>query len=281
MATAQRIVEHDPEVVSVVAPQLSTDRRAYEMTATLRDAPESPVAVSSIYRMRRELRAGLNDPHRAVAIGGTTATSADATDDISHNLWKVIVGVLLLSYVCLLIVLRSAIVPIKAIIMNLLTIGAATGVLVMVFQWGWLDGLLGIEPIGQVGFDIPPLVFAVVYGLSMDYELFLVTRIQERYRRTGDNRSAVAEGVLSSARAISCAALFMVLIFATFVATNATEVQEIGIGAGVAIAIDATLGRLVLLPATMTLLGDWNWWMPHPLTPLLRRRRRTREELSV
>jgi uncharacterized membrane protein YdfJ with MMPL/SSD domain len=266
MRSAQGIAEHDPEVARVTAPQLSADGLAYELMATLRHAPESAAAVSAVYRLRRELRARVRDPHRALTVGGTTATSVDATDDISHNLWKVIAGVLLLSYVCLLVVLRSVILPIKTIVTNLLVIGAATGVLVMVFQWGWLDGVLGLERIGQVGYVIPPLIFAVVYGLSMDYELFLVTRIQERYRQTGDNRRAVQEGTISSARAISCAAFLMVLIFAAFVVTSASEIQEIGVGAGVAIAIDATLGRLVLLPASMTLLGKWNWWMPRALS---------------
>jgi RND superfamily putative drug exporter len=161
--------------------------------------------------------------------------------------------------------------PLKAVVMNLLSVGAAYGVVVAVFQWGWVDGLFGFQSLGHVDTITPPLVLAVVFGLSMDYEVFLLTRIRERYVATGDTRAAVAGGLASSARTISSAALIMVAVFATFIATGVASIQQIGLGTAVAIALDATLVRLVLVPAAMALMGRWNWWLPRPLRRILPR----------
>jgi RND superfamily putative drug exporter len=158
--------------------------------------------------------------------------------------------------------LRSLILPLKAVLMNLLSIGAAFGVLVAIFQWGWLDGFLGFEGQGALDTINVPLIFAVVFGLSMDYEVFLMSRIRERYMRHGDNERAVAEGLSSSARTISSAALIMTSVFAVFVLTGVPSIKELGLGCAVAIALDATLVRLILVPAAMKLMGSWNWWMP-------------------
>src|SRR5436190_7272885 len=140
-----------------------------------------------------------------------------------------------------------------------------------VFQWGWADGLLGFHAPGYVDWMTPPLVLAVVFGLSMDYEVFLLSRIRERYEATGDTTQAVTEGLASSARTISSAALIMVSVFVVFIGTGVTSIKEIGLGNAVAIGIDATLVRLVLMPAAMRLLGRWNWWLPRPLERLLPR----------
>jgi uncharacterized membrane protein YdfJ with MMPL/SSD domain len=155
------------------------------------------------------------------------------------------------------------------VLMNLLSIGAAFGILVAVFQWGWFDGLLGFESQGALDTINVPLIFAVVFGLSMDYEVFLMSRIRERYMRHGDNERAVAEGLATSARTISSAALIMTCVFAVFVLTGVPSIKELGLGSAVAIALDATLVRLILVPAAMKLLGDWNWWMPTWLDRLL------------
>ena len=165
--------------------------------------------------------------------------------------------------------LRSLLLPLKAMLMNLLSVGAAYGVLVIVFQWGWLDGFLGFESLGEINTMTPPLMLAIVFGLSMDYEVFLLSRIRERYEAHGDNRRAVAEGLASSARTISSAALIMVAVFAVFALTGVPSIKEIGLGLAVAIALDATLVRLVLVPATMELMGDWNWWLPSWLDRVL------------
>jgi RND superfamily putative drug exporter len=233
--------------------------------------PESERGQAMVKRIRRRIGAlAASLPKWDVAVGGTAATIVDASDQISENLWKVILAVLIFSFVILLVLLRSLVLPLKAILMNLLTVGAASGVLVAVFQWGWLEWM-GVESLGHLEIYVPPLIFAVVYGISMDYEVFLMTRIRERYDHSGDNWSAVIDGVAASARTISSAALIMVVVFSTFVATGMPIIQEIGFGTALAIALDATLVRLILLPAAMGLLGDLNWWLPKPINRLLGR----------
>jgi uncharacterized membrane protein YdfJ with MMPL/SSD domain len=155
--------------------------------------------------------------------------------------------------------------------MNLLSVGAAYGVLVAVFQWGWIDGFLGFESLGFIQAMTPPFLLAIVFGLSMDYEVFLLSRIRERYDATGDNKLAVAQGLQASAATISSAALIMVAVFAVFAGTGVPSIKEIGLGLSVAIALDATLVRLVLVPATMEIMGRWNWWLPAPLRRVLPR----------
>ncbi|MDQ3758437.1 MAG: MMPL family transporter [Actinomycetota bacterium] len=195
-------------------------------------------------------------------VGGESARIVDVRDLISGSMWKIVLFILGLSFVMLTLMLRSLLLPLKAVVMNLLSIGAAYGVLVVVFQWGWLDGFLGFESTGALDTINVPLIFAVVFGLSMDYEVFLLSRIRERYEAHGDNRRAVAEGLASSAPTISSAALIMTAVFAVFVFTGVPSIKEIGLGNAVAIALDATLVRLVLVPATMQLMGRWNWWLP-------------------
>jgi RND superfamily putative drug exporter len=155
--------------------------------------------------------------------------------------------------------------------MNLLSVAAAYGVLVAIFQYGWLDGLLGYHSLGYIQAMTPPLLLAITFGLSMDYEVFLLSRIRERYEATGDSKTAVAQGLAASARTISSAALIMVAVFAVFAGTGVASVKEIGLGLAVAIALDATIVRLILVPATMELMGKWNWWLPKPLGRVLPR----------
>jgi RND superfamily putative drug exporter len=161
-----------------------------------------------------------------------------------------------------MVMLRSLLLPLKAVLMNLLSIGAALGVLVAIFQWGWFDSFFGFESLGALDTINVPLIFAIVFGLSMDYEVFLMSRMRERYLRHGDNERAVAEGLATSARTISSAALIMTSVFAVFVLTGVPSIKELGMGCAVAIALDATLVRLILVPAAMKLLGEWNWYLP-------------------
>jgi uncharacterized membrane protein YdfJ with MMPL/SSD domain len=183
--------------------------------------------------------------------------------------------VLVFSYLVLFLLLRSVLLPLKAVLMNLLSVAAAYGVLVMVFQYGWFDGLLGYDSLGYVNAMTPPFLLAIVFGLSMDYEVFLLSRIRERYGEraarasdrspsdaTGDTKRAVAEGLRASAATISSAALIMVAVFSVFAFTGTPSIKEIGVGMSVAIALDATLVRLILVPATMEIMGRWNWWLP-------------------
>jgi RND superfamily putative drug exporter len=197
-----------------------------------------------------------------VDVGGETARSSDARAQISGSMWKIVLFVLALSYLVLMVMLRSLLLPLKAVLMNLLSIGAAFGVLVAIFQWGWFDSLFGFESQGALDTINVPLIFAIVFGLSMDYEVFLMSRIRERYMLHGDNERAVAEGLSSSAKTISSAALIMACVFAVFVLTGVPSIKELGMGCAIAIALDATLVRLILVPAAMKLLGGWNWWMP-------------------
>jgi uncharacterized membrane protein YdfJ with MMPL/SSD domain len=231
--------------------------------ATPRAASESEAAVALVERLRDSVVPGAALSEVAsVSVGGETARSHDVRDQISGSMWKIILFVLALSFLVLMVMLRSLILPLKAVLMNLLSIGAAFGVLVVIFQWGWLDGFLGFESQGALDTINVPLIFAVVFGLSMDYEVFLMSRIRERYMRHGDNERAVAEGLSSSARTISSAALIMTCVFAVFVLTGVPSIKELGLGCAVAIALDATLVRLILVPAAMKLMGSWNWWMP-------------------
>ena len=197
-----------------------------------------------------------------VDVGGETARSDDARAQINGSMWKIVLFVLALSFLVLMVMLRSLLLPLKAVLMNLLSIGAAFGVLVAIFQWGWLDGLLGFESLGALDTINVPLIFAIVFGLSMDYEVFLMSRMRERYLEHGDNERAVAEGLATSARTISSAAAIMTAVFGVFVLTGVPSIKELGVGCAVAIALDATLVRLILVPAAMKLLGAWNWWMP-------------------
>jgi RND superfamily putative drug exporter len=213
-------------------------------------------------------------PLRGVAdvqVGGATAFNSDFVDLVSGSMWKILLFVLVFSYLVLFLLLRSVLLPLKAVVMNLLSVAAAYGVLVTVFQYGWFDGLVGYDSLGYVNAMTPPFLLAIVFGLSMDYEVFLLSRIRERYDATGDTQRSVAEGLRASAGTISSAALIMVAVFAVFAGTGTPSIKEIGVGMSVAIALDATLVRLILVPATMEIMGRWNWWLPGPLARVLPR----------
>ena len=260
----------DPEVAQVAPVQPSRDGRAALVVLQLRHDPESPQADAFVAGLRADDASDLSRV-ADVAVGGTTGFGEDFQDLVSGSMWKILVFVLAFSYLVLLVLLRSVLLPLKAVLMNLLSVAAAYGVLVAVFQWGWLDGLLGYESLGYINSLTPPFLLAIVFGLSMDYEVFLLSRIRERYEATGDNTTAVAQGLRSSAATISSAALIMVAVFGVFAGTGTPSIKEIGLGLSVAIALDATLVRLVLVPATMELMGRWNWWLPKPLARILPR----------
>jgi RND superfamily putative drug exporter len=199
-------------------------------------------------------------PPNAV-IGGVTQFADDEDGAVFGGLWKMILFILALSFCVLLALLRSLLLPLKAVVMNVLSVAAAYGVLVAIFQWGWLDWT-GYDSPGYIDTIVPVLLLAITFGLSMDYEVFLLTRIRERYLASGDARRSVAEGLALSARTITAAALVMVAVFGAFALAGATSIKELGTGLAVAIAVDATIVRLVLVPGTMELLGEWNWWLP-------------------
>ena len=243
----------DGEVAKVAAPVVGDDGRSALLVAQLRHDGEAPEAKAAIARLRETLPA--TSSRADIAVGGTTAGQEDFRDTVAGSMWKIVLFVLGLSFVLLMVLLRSVILPLKAVLMNLLSVGAAYGVLTLVF--------------GEVEAVTPPLILAIVFGLSMDYEVFLLSRIRERYNATGDTQQAVAEGLATSARTISSAALIMVAVFMVFVMTGLPSIQQIGLGNAVAILVDATIVRLALVPAAMKLLGKWNWWMPARLGRIL------------
>lgn len=202
-------------------------------------------------------------------IGGLSAAVEDFSDYTMRMLPVVMTLVLLLSFILLMAVFRSILVPLKAVIMNLLSVGAAYGLMVAVFQWGWGISLVGVGKEGPIEAWAPMMLFAVVFGLSMDYEVFLLSRIKEEYDRTGDNALAVADGVAATARVITAAAAIMVCVFGAFVLGPDRALKLFGFGMAAAVLIDATLVRMVLVPATMELLGDRNWWIPNWLDRIL------------
>ncbi|HEX3173875.1 MAG TPA: MMPL family transporter [Solirubrobacterales bacterium] len=268
VAEFERTLAQTAGVSSVAPPSFVGDSVLIQVTS--RAGSESDAAVALVDRLRDSVVPSTQLASVAtVDVGGETARSHDVRTLISGSMWKIVLFVLALSFLVLMAMLRSLLLPLKAVLMNLLSIGAAFGVLVAVFQWGWLDSLLGFESQGALDTINVPLIFAVVFGLSMDYEVFLMSRIRERYMRHGDNERAVAEGLATSARTISSAALIMTCVFAVFVLTGVPSIKELGLGCAVAIAFDATLVRLILVPAAMKLLGGWNWWMPSWLDRLL------------
>jgi RND superfamily putative drug exporter len=259
-----------PGVNAVAAPVYAGDRVLIEATSTA--ASDSDAATAVVDRLRDSFVPSTGLAAAAsVDLGGETARTDDVRNQISGSFWKIVGFVLALSFIVLMVMLRSVVLPLKAVLMNLLSIGAAFGVLVAVFQWGWLDSVLGFESLGALDTINVPLIFAIVFGLSMDYEVFLMSRIRERYLVHGDNERAVAEGLASSARTISSAALIMSSVFAVFVLTGVPSIKELGLGCAVAIALDASLVRLILVPAAMKLMGRWNWWMPSWLDRVLPR----------
>jgi uncharacterized membrane protein YdfJ with MMPL/SSD domain len=268
VASFARELSAEPGVGAVSPPVYAGGSVLIE--ATTKALSDSEAATAIVDRLRDGfVPASALAAAATVDVGGETARTDDARTQISGSLWKIIGFVLALSFLVLMAMLRSLLLPLKAVLMNLLSIGAAYGVLVAVFQWGWLDSVLGFESLGALDTINVPLIFAIVFGLSMDYEVFLMSRIRERYLRHGDNERAVAEGLASSARTISSAALIMSSVFAVFVLTGVPSIKELGLGCAVAIALDATLVRLILVPAAMKLMGSWNWWMPSWLDRLL------------
>jgi RND superfamily putative drug exporter len=208
-------------------------------------------------------------------VGGETAAGVDASGYLASRLPWVVAVVIGLGFILLMVAFRSVLVPLKAAVMNVLSIGAAYGVIVAVYQWGWLSAVFGVSRPGPIDPWIPLMIFAIVFGLSMDYEVFLVSRIQERWLTGRDNSRAVAEGLAATARVITAAAAIMVCVFASFVINDPLRILNVfGLGLAVAVFVDATLVRMVLVPSIMQLLGNANWWLPHFL-------RRSLPEISV
>ncbi len=219
----------------------------------------------------RRLRALNPPPGVQLLVGGGTAGGLDYVDALYDHFPRAVAFIAVTSFLLLLLLFGSVVLPLKAIVMNALSITASFGALVVIFQNGFLSGPLGFQPLGYVEASLPILMFCVLFGVSMDYEVFLLSRIMEAYRETGDNRASVAEGLQRSAGVITSAAAIIVLVAGSFAAADVILIKALGLGTAVAILLDATLVRALLVPATMRLLGRWNWWAPGPLRNILPR----------
>ncbi|MCH9735961.1 MAG: MMPL family transporter, partial [Actinomycetia bacterium] len=256
-----------PNTVSVTPPMFGDDYRSALLSAVLSVDPEDLSARDTVDWMRSQLPA-VADGDARIDVGGPTALMKDFDNRVATTQPLVFVFVALIAFVMLLISIRSVVLAFKGVLMTVLSVAAAYGSLVIVFQWGWLSEL-GFKQISSLDSTIPPLVLALTFGLSMDYEIFLLTRIRERFLQTGNTRDAVAYGVSTSARTITSAALIMIAVFIGFAFAGMPLVAQLGVACAVAIAVDATVVRLVLVPALMAMFDKWNWWLPRWLDRIL------------
>ena len=258
--------------VQVAPPQLSPDGSAALVVAIPPSAPQSERTEDLVNSLRTTvLPQAVRGTGATVFVGGQTAGFVDLGERIQDRLPLFIGAVVGLSFILLMMVFRSVLVPLKAAIMNLLSIAAAYGVIVAIFQWGWGKGIVGLDETVPIVSFVPMMMFAILFGLSMDYEVFLLSRIREEYYESKDNLRSVVDGLAATARVITSAALIMISVFLSFLGDPDPTVKMFGVGLAVAVFVDATLVRLVLVPATMELLGSANWWLPKWLGRILPR----------
>jgi RND superfamily putative drug exporter len=257
-------------VATVVPPVLNDRGDAAVISVVPATGPQDEATEDLVHTLRDDvIPAAVAGTGVEASVGGTTAAFIDDSEQTASRLPLFIGGVVLLSFVLLMSVFRSLAVAVKAAIMNILSIAAAYGVMTLAGSGGWFGELVGIDDLTPVPAWLPMTMFAVLFGLSMDYEVFLLSRVREEYVRTGDNRRAVADGLANTARVITAAAAIMVTVFGAFVMEDAVFLKLAGIGLATAVFVDATVVRMVLVPATMELLGDRNWWLPRWLDRLL------------
>ena len=262
-ALTQTIGETDG-VVAASPPIVNESGDAAVITVFPATSPQDEATTDLVHKLREEvIPRAMEGTGTPVLVGGLTASVIDFSEVNGERLPILIAVVIAVSFLLLIVVFRSILVPLKAAIMNLLSIGAAYGVIVAIFQWGWGKDLLGIESTAPIEAWAPMMLFTILFGLSMDYEIFLLSRIREEYVGTRDNALAVANGLATTARVITAAAAIMITVFLSFVfGFDERAIKLFGMGLAVAILVDATIVRMVLVPATMELLGDANWWFP-------------------
>jgi len=268
-------LRHDPEVIAVryrpTKPFIdSSDRYAQIVVAGKHEYGEAP-AQSFVHRLRGDIVPSVSWPAGIrVLAGGGPPQGVDFIDRSYQVFPWLVVAVLVLTYLLLMRAFRSLILPLKAVLLNLLSVAAAYGALVIVFKWGVGKDLWGLYSFEQVEAWIPIFLFAMLFGLSMDYEVFLVTRMRESWDETKDNGRAVVEGLERTGRIVTAAAIVMVAAFSGFIAGRVVGLQEFGLGLAVAIFVDATIVRAVLVPSLMALFGRWNWWLPPTVARVVR-----------
>jgi putative drug exporter of the RND superfamily len=259
-----------PGVAAVSEPSFNPDGDVAVFNAMPTTAPQDPETADVVHHLRDVVVPAATDgSDLEVLVGGNTAGFVDLDRQMSSRLPVLISAVVALAFVLLLVAFRSILVPLKAALMNLLSVGAAYGVTVAVFQWGWGKDLVGLSETVPIVSWVPMFLFAVLFGLSMDYEVFLLSRIREDYVRTGDPRGSVTRGLAATARVITAAALIMIAVFLAFVAYPEPVTKMVGLGLAVAVLVDATVVRMVLVPSLMVLMGRANWWLPRWLDRLL------------
>jgi RND superfamily putative drug exporter len=262
-----------PDVARVAAPVLipthdGTDVALINVYPT--SAPQDAATTNLVYHLRQKtIPAAVSGSGLTVLVGGTTAIFIDFAHVLSAKLPLFIGLVVLLSFLLLSVVFRSVVIPFVSAAMNVLSIGAAFGILVAVFQWGWLGSLFGINRAGPVEAFLPVMLFAILFGLSMDYQVFLVTRIHEEWIKSGDNRVAVRNGLAATGKTITAAALIMILVFGSFILGGQRVIKEFGLGLAGGILIDAVVIRMAVVPAVMLLIGKANWWFPKSVDRIL------------
>ncbi len=253
-----------PGVAYTTPAEFNADDTGAVITVIPTSAPQAAETETLVHTLRSDvIPPVVKGTDVNAQVGGETAASVDAATFLGSRLYLVIGAVLVLSFLLLMMVFRSVVIPLKAVIMNLLSVGAAYGVIVAVFQWGWLGSVIGIGETGPIDPWIPVTLFTILFGLSMDYEVFLLSRIREEWLRTGDNSASVADGLAVTGRIITAAAAIMFCVFASFVIKDPLHILKVfGLGLAAAVAVDVTLVRMMLVPSLMEILGPRNWWMP-------------------
>jgi len=235
----------------------------------VRVIPGTPIDDSATAGMVDDLRSGLDQEVPSAVVGGPSAQNRDLTNVLTGRAPYAIAIILVVAFVLLLVVFRSVVIAAFSVVMNLLTVGAAFGFATLVFQHGYGAGLIGIEHQGFVDAWAPLFFFALLFGLSMDYQLFLLAAVRERYQATGDTRRAIGEGIARTGRPITNAAVIMIIVFVAFGVTGPIPPTELGLTLAMAVLLDATIVRVMLVPATMALLGERNWYAPKWLQRVL------------
>ncbi|MDA1035752.1 MAG: MMPL family transporter [Chloroflexi bacterium] len=263
VADLQAQLATDPDFVGFSSIAISDDRSVTRLSVPVAGEPSSTRAVEAVRRLRDDIvPAAFAGVGVLAVVGGATSNNIDFFDTTGRYTPYVFAFVLGLSFILLMVAFRSIVIPLKSIILNLLSVGTAYGLLILVFQKGWFSDVLPFQQTPVIDAWIPLFLFTVLFGLSMDYHVFLLSRIREHYDITQDNAESVAYGLRSTAGLITGAALIMVAVFSGFAAGEMVSNQQVGFGLGVAVLIDATIVRSILVPASMRLLGRLNWYYP-------------------
>ncbi len=257
----------DRFVATALAATTRADLTAFTVTTPY--GPNRDEGRSLVRDLRSTDGALAPPPGTTVLIGGGAADVTDVVDGVAADFPRTALFIIVTTYLVLFALLRSVVLPLKALVMNALSITASFGALVWIFQDGNLSAILGFQPLGFVETTQPVILFCVLFGLSMDYEVFLLTRMKEVWDATGDNVEAVARGLERSGRIVTSAALIVVVVAGSFAFADIVLIKALGLGVAIAVALDATVVRALLVPSTMRLLGRWNWWMPAALERLI------------